>query len=141
MSFALSHSMQLHVEWNAERSDGNVRVNGVSFGEAATVLGDPMSRTVADGLHPADSARFVTLGLSHHARMLVVSHVDRGRAIWILGARRAMRSNETPARSTHRSPGARDEAQSGEYDFSAGARGKYAARYWQAAAAGNLRRV
>jgi uncharacterized DUF497 family protein len=115
--------MLLQVQWNAARSSGNVREHGVSFAEAATVLGDPLSRTIPDSAHAADQTRFVTLGLSHRARMLVVSHLDRGGAVWILAAERAIRTNAT--RRT--SPGA-------DYDFSTGARGKYAARYWEAAA-------
>lgn len=123
--------MLLHVQWKAENAAGNWRAHGVWFDEAASVLGDPFSRTIADPEHPADDSRFVTLGLSHRARTLVVSHVDHGRALWIVSARRAIQSRALPGRragAAVATPSFRD------YDFSTGARGKYAARYWEAVA-------
>jgi uncharacterized DUF497 family protein len=122
--------MHLHVEWSPERSVDNVRQHGVSFSEAATVFGDPRSRTIADTLRGADSSRFVTLGLSQRARMLVVAHVDRGTALWIVDARRAVHS-----------PEAKRARVRFDYDFNAGIRAKYAARYWEAAARGRLTRA
>jgi uncharacterized DUF497 family protein len=133
--------MQLHVEWNAAGSDRNVSTHGVSFAEGATVLGDPHSRTITDTLHTADSSRFVTLGLSHRARMLVVSHVDRGGSVWILGVRRALRTREAPAKTAILPASTPEFGTLGGHDFSVGIRGKYAARYWEAAAVGRLTRA
>ena len=122
--------MRLRVEWNRQRSIANLQERGVSFVEAATVLSDPLSRTIADPGNDKDAARFVTLGLSHRARMLVVSHLDRGSAVWILEARRAIQTTDAGAKAQPRA----------EYDFSNGARGRYASRYWHSAAEGVLTR-
>jgi len=41
----------LHFEWNPEKARRNVEKHGVSFGEAATVFGDPLSYTFDDPDH------------------------------------------------------------------------------------------
>lgn len=40
--------MDLSVEWDPEKAEANRRKHGVSFEEAATVLGDPLSATLPD---------------------------------------------------------------------------------------------
>jgi uncharacterized DUF497 family protein len=125
--------MLLHVEWNAERSASNLAECGVRFDEAATVFGDPLSRTIAD--RAAEASRFVTFGLSHRGRMLVVVHVDRGSTIWIVRALRGLRTAEPASRRA----GAHE--QFADYNFRSGVRGKYVARYWESAAQGTLRRA
>jgi uncharacterized DUF497 family protein len=130
--------MRLHVEWSTDRAIDNLRVHGVRFDEAATVFGDPFSRTIADEAI-ADTSRFVTLGLSERARMLVLSHVDRGDTIWILAALRALRAGAMSARpSAPRVTAAHDRWP--PRNFSGGLRGKYARRYWESTAQGMLRR-
>jgi uncharacterized DUF497 family protein len=116
--------MALRVEWK-ETVTRSLGEHGVRLEEAATVLGDPLSRTIADPTAPAfDRSSFVTMGLSNQARMLVVSHVDHGQIVRIISARRA--SQKTSARRGIRM----------DYDFRNGVRGKYASRYWEAAARG-----
>jgi uncharacterized DUF497 family protein len=132
--------MRLRVEWNADRSIANLRGHGVRFEEAATVLGDPFSRTIADATSARDTTRFVTLGLSHRARMLVVSHLDRGDTVWILTATPALRgSGAAPERTLPAS--APELSQPTRCNFRLGVRGKYAARYWESTARGSLRRA
>jgi uncharacterized DUF497 family protein len=131
--------MRLHVEWNADRSIANLRLHGVRFEEAATVLSDPFSRTIADELS-AEQSRFVTLGLSHQARMLVISHFDHGDTVWILAATRALRG-KAAARSRSSTAPPADLDRFTTVNFRAGVRGKYAARYWEATARGGLRRT
>ena len=131
--------MRLHVEWNADRSSDNLRTHGVRFDEAATVFGDPLSRTIADNRLAFDTSRFVTLGLSHRARMLVVSHLDRGDTVWVLAATRALRGfAAAPANSSQRR-GPEPDRQA-TFNFRGGVRGKYTARYWETTAHGGLRR-
>jgi len=55
-----------------------VRKHGVSFDEASTGFGDTFSATGRDLDHSVGEARFVTLGLSSHGRVLLVCHTDRG---------------------------------------------------------------
>jgi uncharacterized protein len=65
--------------------------HGVSFQEAATVFGDPFSITIPDPVHSQTEARFIILGRSHLARLLVVIHTERGDNIRVISARRASR--------------------------------------------------
>jgi uncharacterized DUF497 family protein len=58
-------------EWDPPKAEANLREHGVSFAEAVTVLEDDFALTRED---PAavDEPRFVTLGLSNLAHLLVV---------------------------------------------------------------------
>jgi uncharacterized DUF497 family protein len=118
--------MALRVEWKETAAVG-AGPYAVRFDEAATVLGDPLSRTIADPHAPDfDRASFVTMGLSNRARMLVVEHVDHGQTVRIISARRAVQKKDS---RSHSRP---------EYDFRNGVRGKYASRYWEEAASVGL---
>ena len=81
--------MSLTFEWDAAKAERNERKHGVSFEEAATVFADPLSLTIADPDH--DEPRFVTLGVSHAGRTLVVAHTERGDNVRVISARPATR--------------------------------------------------
>ena len=51
--------MGLTFEWDKNKAKQNLKKHGVSFEEAATVFGDPLSRTIADPLHSEVEDRFV----------------------------------------------------------------------------------
>lgn len=85
----------LKFEWDAPKSIANLRKHGVSFEEAASVFGDPLALTFADPDHSIREARFVTIGQSHRDLLLIVAHIERGRAIRIISARRATRQERT----------------------------------------------
>ena len=63
--------MSVRFEWDPPKAEANLRAHGVSFAEAVTVLEDDFALTRED---PAavDEPRFVTLGLSNLANLLVV---------------------------------------------------------------------
>ena len=84
--------MGIVFEWDPAKADSNARKHHVTFDEATTVFADPLSLTIVDPLHsrPNDE-RFVTMGLSHRGRLLVVVHSDFGDRIRIIGARNATR--------------------------------------------------
>ena len=84
--------MSLTFEWDPDKADENERKYGVSFPEAATVFGDPLSVTMADPDHSVGEARFLTIGISHQQRLLVVAHADRDDAIRLISARAATRT-------------------------------------------------
>jgi uncharacterized DUF497 family protein len=63
----------------------------VSFEEASTVFGDPMSLTVPDPAHSEAEDRFIIMGRSHQRKLLVVVHTERGDNIRVVSARRASR--------------------------------------------------
>jgi uncharacterized DUF497 family protein len=82
----------MRFEWNSAKAAKNLRKHRVSFEEAVSVFYDPLAATGADPDHSQDEERFVTFGMSSAGRLLVVSHTDRGEAIHIISARRAMQS-------------------------------------------------
>lgn len=76
-------------EWNEAKARTNLAKHGISFDEASTVFGDPLSVTVHDPLHSRHEDRFVTVGVSVANKMLVIVHVDRGQRVRIISARTA----------------------------------------------------
>jgi uncharacterized DUF497 family protein len=84
--------MSLRFEWDDVKSATNFDKHGVSFQEAATAFGDPLSLTIADPDHSgSDEQRHILLGQSFQGRLLVVVHVERGDTIRIISARSATR--------------------------------------------------
>jgi uncharacterized protein len=68
------------------KADSNQRKHGVSFTEAMTVFGDPLSLTMFDPDHSAEEVRFITIGNAATSRLIVVSHTERGSQIRIISA-------------------------------------------------------
>jgi uncharacterized DUF497 family protein len=79
-------------EWDSAKADANFAKHGVTFAEATTVFGDPLSITIRDPDHSWAEQRFVDIGLSHPDRLLVVAYTERGNRIRIISARRATRA-------------------------------------------------
>ena len=79
----------MEFESNPDKAEKNEVKHGVSFQEASTVFGDALSTTFPDPNHSIRESRYVTIGLSIYARLLVVSHTDRGTRIRIISAREA----------------------------------------------------
>lgn len=79
--------MGLSFEWDPTKAKRNLSKHAVSFEEAATVFGDPLSLTIDDPEHSTDEDRFVTVGRSIRRRTLVVVHADRGDRVHIISAR------------------------------------------------------
>ncbi len=83
--------MPLSFEWDQKKAKANVRKHDVSFDEASTVFADTLSLTIIDPAHSQAEDRFVTLGRSHLAKLLVVVHTERGDNVRIISARSAGR--------------------------------------------------
>ncbi|MCA9974501.1 MAG: BrnT family toxin [Anaerolineales bacterium] len=81
----------MEFEWDPIKAELNLQKHGVSFSEAASVLGDTLSVTVSDPDHSLDEERYITVGLSHLSRLLIVAHTDRGDNIRIISARELTR--------------------------------------------------
>ncbi len=81
----------MEFEWDPDKSDINLSKHGVSFSEASTVFGDPLSLTNYDPDHSDDEHRYITMGESSNGQLLIVSHTDRDDRIRIISARRATR--------------------------------------------------
>ena len=83
--------MPLRFAWDARKAATNLRKHGISFGEAATAFGDPLSVTIPDPDHSDDEDRFLLIGRSARQHLVVVAHVERGDVIRIISARAASR--------------------------------------------------
>ena len=77
----------MEFEWDDRKAEDNLLKHGVSFTEAATVFYDPLSITFDDPDHSDDENRFIIIGTSAQARILMVAHTDRGDRIRIISAR------------------------------------------------------
>ncbi len=67
----------------------NQRKHGVSFQEATTVFGDPLTGTIPDPDHSQGEHRFLTVGHLSNQRLIVVSHTEEGENFRIVSAREA----------------------------------------------------
>jgi uncharacterized DUF497 family protein len=143
--------MAFEFEWDPAEAATNLAKHGVSFDEASTVFGDPLSSTRSDPRHSLGEARFAILGMSARSRLLAVYFAERGeRGERIRIARPAAASGPTmkqekqaPSEPEGREgqgpePGAASTESYAdidpdeilpEYDFRGGVRGKYATRY------------
>jgi uncharacterized protein len=74
-------------EWDVQKAANNLRKHGVSFEEAATVFGDPLSVTYYDPDHSIAESRYIIVGMSRSGRLLIVAHTDREENIRIISAR------------------------------------------------------
>ncbi len=79
----------MRFEWDPNKAATNFKKHQVSFQEAATIFGDFLSVTFDDPDHSIDEERYITIGLSHQHRLLVVSHTDRNDTIRLVSARKA----------------------------------------------------
>ena len=61
----------MRFEWDPRKAEANLRTHGVSFAETVTVLEDAFALTQEDP-DAVEEQRFVTLGLSDQAKLLVV---------------------------------------------------------------------
>jgi uncharacterized DUF497 family protein len=83
--------MSLEFEWDHDKAKRNIRKHGVSFEEAMTVFGDPLSFTIHDPDHSDEEDRYVILGESNRRRLLVVVFTDREERIRVITASVATR--------------------------------------------------
>jgi uncharacterized DUF497 family protein len=88
----------LAFNWDPNKAASNLRKHQVSFGEAQTVFLDERALVIPDPDHSAEEERFVILGMSRAARVLVVVHCFRqdGAVIRIISARRAGTKEQQP---------------------------------------------
>ena len=84
--------MGYNFEWDPEKAKENLEKHGVSFVEASTVFGDPLSMNMPDPDHSEGEHRFIVMGMSDRYRLLVVSYTDRPPRTRIISARLATRS-------------------------------------------------
>jgi len=81
--------MGLLFKWDKRKADANAKKHGITFEEASTIFGDPLSATVHDSTHSIAEDRFITIGTSIDNRLLTVVHADLNDTIRIISAREA----------------------------------------------------
>jgi uncharacterized DUF497 family protein len=74
-------------EWDPDKERENIEKHGVSFSEAATIFGDPLSLMFYDPDHSLDEDRYLTIGMSSAGRLVITSHTDRDDTVRIINAR------------------------------------------------------
>ena len=84
-------------EWDSAKATANARKHGVSFDEAQSIFYDEFAVQFFDDDHSGDEDRFLLLGMSTEARLLLVCHCERdtGDVIRIISARKATKREST----------------------------------------------
>ncbi len=84
-------------EWDENKNQINKKKHKISFVEAQTVFYDTEALVIDDPEHSQDEERFIILGSSEKANLLVVCHCYRESetVIRIISARKATRNEET----------------------------------------------
>lgn len=81
----------MNFDWNANKATKNWQDHQVSFQEAVSVFGDPLSVTAPDPDHSLVENRYIIVGRSENDRLLMVAHTDRTDGIRIISARELTR--------------------------------------------------
>ena len=81
-------------EWDVSKNRINQNKHGISFAEAQTVFYDNEALVIDDPEHSEEEERFIILGLSSKANLLVVCHCYRvsETVIRIISARKATKT-------------------------------------------------
>lgn len=81
----------IRFEWDQNKNEINKKKHKISFEEARTVFYDPEALVIDDPEHSEQEDRFIILGLSKKANLLVVCHCYResDSVIRIISARKA----------------------------------------------------
>ena len=79
----------MRFEWDEQKASRNLVKRSVSFEEAVTVFGDPLSNTFSDPEHSHHEQRFIIIGSSESGKILVVAHTDDEGVVRIISARDA----------------------------------------------------
>ena len=84
----------IQFEWDENKNRINQRKHGISFQEAKTVFYDEKALVIDDPEHSEQEDRFIILGLSNQAHLLVVCHCYRASdtVIRIISARKATKT-------------------------------------------------
>ncbi len=85
---------ELIFTWDENKNRINQAKHGISFEEAKTVFYDPSALVIDDPEHSKEEERFIILGLSETAKLLVVCHCYRAAdtVIRIISARKATKT-------------------------------------------------
>ena len=81
----------MRFDWDQAKANANSKKHGVTFEEARTVFFDEFAVQFFDEDHSSEEERFLLLGLSSDAKLLLVCHCERahGNVIRMISARKA----------------------------------------------------
>ena len=84
----------MRFEWDASKAASNAKKHKVTFEMAKTVFYDDLAVQFFDEEHSVNEERFLLLGISSDAKVLLVCHCERedGDVIRIISARKATES-------------------------------------------------
>ena len=87
----------IRFEWDSAKATANAKKHGVSFEEAQSIFYDEFAVQFFDDEHSGDEDRFLLLGMSTEARLLLVCHCERdtGDVIRIISARKTTKREKT----------------------------------------------
>jgi len=85
---------EINFEWDNQKEAVNLQKHGIAFEEAESVFYDDGLRIISDPDHSGDEERFIALGFSELANLLVVYHCYRksDTVIRIFSARKATKT-------------------------------------------------
>jgi len=85
--------MDMLFDWDENKAKINENKHGISFLEAMTTFNDPNAIIIDDDEHSDDEERFILLGMSSVANLLMVCHCyrDENDIIRLISARKANR--------------------------------------------------
>ena len=85
---------KIKFEWDEQKNELNKKKHKISFEEAKTVFYDEEALLIYDPEHSQEEERFIILGFSKMANLLVVCHCYRASntVIRIISARKATKS-------------------------------------------------
>jgi len=89
-------------EWDDEKAVSNLKVHGVSFGEATEVFYDPNALEGYDVNHSTSEDRFFIIGLSSRRFLYVVYAERKEDVVRIISARRAVAKEQKDYEQTRR---------------------------------------
>ncbi len=87
----------IRFEWDTAKAASNRKKHGVSFEEAQSIFYDEFAVQFFDEDNSASENRFLMLGFSDEARLLIVCHCERdqGSIIRIISARKATKNESS----------------------------------------------
>ena len=90
-------------EWDEAKATANLKKHQVSFEDAKSIFFDEFGVQFFDEEHSFDEERFLMLGMSSGAKLLIVCHCERdhGAVIRIISARKATKRESTFYRGAH----------------------------------------
>jgi len=93
----------IEFEWDEAKAAANLKKHQVSFDEAKSIFFDEFGVQFFDDEHSSGEERFLMLGMSSSAKLLIVCHCERdhGVAIRIISARKATKRESAFYRGAH----------------------------------------